>query len=186
MDSRTKILLGFLVFLIAAKFVLEPLINWQNDEVARLSIEEKRLEKMSFAATNLPELEQSYEQLLNASHEQENGFFSLGEEQSFTLQRQQELEKSLQEMGLSSQSFGWSQPIDIEGSEISTYRAEIKLNGTLSDFIKWHVELEKSTPLIQIDSINLRMDRRRGNPDKMGNISADLVVSLRALKAGRG
>lgn len=165
--------------LFAIKFVVLPILEWQNERLVSINLESKRLAKLSLASENIPQASASLTQYQTANAKLADLFFN--QEPSFQLKRQQQLEKTLERFSLSAQRFGWSEAISLEKQNVIKYRADMQLKGRFVDFLRWHIEIGTLAPVIQVERFSLR--RNRVAKGKLGLITVDVNLAFYAREA---
>lgn len=173
------ILIGFLTVLLAIRFLIMPIFDWQTETVERLAIDEKRLDKLETSGENLPLLQGQFQLIQKVSDGLDEIVHTLSSEQQFKLEQQQKLENLLEQYNLSSLRFGWSESISLSEQGADMYRAQIQLKGKLSDFIPLHLELESNSPVIQVSGLEVRLDRQTRT--QLGTATIDLELSFYTL-----
>jgi hypothetical protein len=180
-SSRKKVLLVLMSLLVSIKFILQPILDWQDEEMLRLNIEQRRIHKLTNASQRLPQLELQLVALRDNVSDHKRLFFEWQPSERFKLEKQQLIEGLLSRMGLDVQRLGWGEPIEYAGGQVIQYRAELEIKGELPDMIKWHVELEKLMPIIQVNYFSFRKVKGYGN--RANNISANIQLDFYALNS---
>lgn len=174
MLKNKKTLLLILGALVATKWVILPIFEWQNQKLDELSIAYALLQKSEDA------IRQQNNYLARASAikselKKGEGYFFANTD-NIRLQIQRELEELWSRYNVSVKGFQYlDSSIENENSKLTKYIMDIDVEGNIFDFIEMHQALSQleTTPRFYITEFNLSSKRRR---DDIVNFRGNLIV----------
>jgi hypothetical protein len=136
------VLVGTLVLLLLAKFVVMPLLEWQNDMLLEYKYLKNRLNKenqiLNASSDNAILLEKLN---ANISHASEL-YYSASSEVEFKLERQQHIESLLTDRKLSLSSLAWEPAQTIPHSQLKKFDATMVVSGNGVNLINFIIHVE--------------------------------------------
>lgn len=174
MFDKNPLLILFLLALLSLKFLLIPMLEWQNDIVWELSQNSKRLSRSLNAINNIQKNEQHLEELENINKKVEALFYPYSDSSSFQLEKQQWLEKMVSELGLTVTNIGWSYVADVVDVPARRYRLDIGLSGPTSKIPELFLVLESQQQWIQVYQFSFSFAGQEGSD--LGKVSGNVEV----------
>jgi Tfp pilus assembly protein PilO len=172
--SNKKHLLIVMFGLVAMRFIVVPLLSWQDDLVADLETKQSRLtkgrnlvERKEQIDSGIEKLEQHKKALIN------NYFLSDRGMDELKLRSQQRIESLLSEHSLQVRSFNWVS--DIPGA-IQETRAQVSFSGKTKDVAQFQLALAQAPQLINLVELSLRLNGLVGNT--LGQADGTAVLAL--------
>jgi len=171
-------LIVIVVMLVIAKFIVVPVINWQDTIIADINLLTKKQAKITRVLAQEDEnteLDLKLKALLEVSDEL---FVVTKNESSFKLEQQKMLETLLINHKLKSQNIGWQTPQLLTSLALTRYPIQLRFTGKTSDVIEFTALLENQKQLIEIDTFSYSF---KGQNEKLlGQITASLILNLYA------
>ena len=148
-------LLILMAALLLIKFVIQPFLSWQIDQVDHLKLLNARFVKQQALVDSESEflamtesLQQNIEQVVSQLHVADR---------NTKLQIQKDVEQSLAKHNLSISGFNWRSN---ELVNQNFYQLSVEFSGRLEDIYRWQLALSKSTPIVDMPDWGLRKSRR--------------------------
>lgn len=142
-DKRKQQLLLVLALLLFAKFILQPLLQWQSEKRDQIQLAEKRLTRGEQAIAESQDYQQRIEKLDETLSALKGKLFSPMEETAFRLEQQSWLENKLAQFNLEADSVSWS-PIKELSNGVTQHRMDITVIGDVDDVVRFHRSLEQN------------------------------------------
>jgi len=182
--KKHALLLIILTFLLLAKFLYMPIIEWQNALIIEINTIEKKLRKIEGVLGN-------EEKILHANKQYEQQFaitkhlfFAQNSQATFKLQQQQMLEKVFEKSNIKITRFGWENTIPLVDLQVEHYPLKVYLSGKISDFVKLTTQLERYSPFIEVSGLVLVVKKQTSSNlgETKGNISLNLYAEYLPIK----
>jgi len=160
--------------LLLARFLIVPVIDWQNDTLFGLNLEKGQLQKMRNllkSEAQLLDLAQAYDAELSALQE-----VLFNDTELLKLSVQAELMKTISAAELSVRSFSWV--FDKDGPH-RTLRAQVSYSGSFGDSIKMLWTLDASPRMFRVvDSRHMIKSQKK---DSLGTVEGFLTLEVYAV-----
>lgn len=181
--DQYPILISILVLLFTARFVLVPVIDWQNEALWEIQQKEKRSLKSQHAISNTSENQQLLASLSEQKSNTESYLFDFLNESEFRLEQQQRMEQLVDKIGLKINNIGWSYSGELIDAPVIRHQMQLNIGGNTTDMPKFHLMLEEQKHWLQVDrfTINLRNQRNL----RLGNAQMSLDLSFFQLMGSR-
>jgi len=175
-QPKHQLALAALVLLVSLKFIVVPLIDWQNTQLAQLTNLEKRAAKSQNVIANQGQISQS-QQSINAQLEAINELFvNYQREGEFKLAMQQQLEQTVASNQLQINTSSWLPSIAVANNQLIRHQLRLNLKGKMRDFITLITHLESQTPKAELKSLNINIKGQK--TDALGNMSGSLELAF--------
>lgn len=174
--KKYALLLSFVVVLLIAKFLVVPIIEWQNAMVAEIRLFEKKQHKISSVLKNNAYNKQLNKDL-NAELEKINQlFYPFQTDAAFKLAQQKEIEALLAKHKLILENIGWKVSSVFAAVSVIQYPVKIAINGKSTDIINFIGELDKYEKYIEVVNFNLSFQGQ--NNQQLGRLTGNLSLNL--------
>jgi len=176
--KKHAMLLSFMAILIIAKLVIMPVFDWQNNQLKKIVLLEKKQQKISEVLTGQSTTQALNIQLSKINKQGDGLFFAYQDESAFKLKQQKKLEGLLAEYDLKSERIAWQVTIEIGELMLKRYQVQIGLKGKTNKIIKLMMALESNDKRIEVKGFNVSF---KGQRDKnLGQITGKLTLQLYA------
>jgi len=180
---KSKWLLGLLVGLALLKFVIVPLLVWQEDKAINIGLLKDKISKGQNLLSNQQDLELSLAELQQVEQELYKNILSQdNSETAFQLRTQKAIDILLAKYDLSVRNSNWLSPID--NGAVLEHRLELNLRGAVKDFALLTLEIEQQLPKINTIEVSGLLSNMRPAAMKLGNFNGKLIVSAWQAKGG--
>jgi len=171
MQNKNTLLL-ILGGIILIKYMLMPIIEWQNDSVEQLVVLNKKLDKSLGFINELPRLEQEKVKLADFLKTIKLDVDTYQDISRYQLDKQREIEKVFAENKIIIKSFNWRDIVKIgNGSQL---KLMIRYSGKLKDFISLHMAISQFNRSVEVTNFGLNI---RTQTDKsLGDITGSIVL----------
>ncbi|MDN3484899.1 GspMb/PilO family protein [Pseudoalteromonas sp. APC 3224] len=175
-QPKHQLALGALVILIALKFLIVPLFDWQNSQLAQLANLQKRAVKSQNVIVNQSQINQA-QQTINAQLKAVNSLFvDYQRESEFKLAMQQQIEQTIANNQLQINTSSWLPSITVASNQLIRHQLRLNLKGKMRDFINFITLLESKTPKAELKSLNINLKGQKS--DGLGNMSGSLELAF--------
>lgn len=169
--KRQPILLSLLVILLSCRFIVVPIIDWQNQSLEQTQGLQKKQQKTEIAIHREADNQEQLQVLEKQNIDFQALFFIATSETKFKLERQQWLEALLAKHNLKGTNIGWSNSSNVINTEVIKHSLQLRLEGNASDLPKFQYEIESTEQWIEINNftvffrkqINLNLGRIRAS-----------------------
>ena len=175
--KKHRFLLALITLLLVIKFIIVPLMEWQDSMVIDLKAKEKKLAKIEKVLSEQSVVTADREKLELMLDNTEKLFFATQAESVFKLNQQQAFEKLLTKHQITTVNFSWEAKTELTPLKLIRYQIKTRLDGQFENLVSLYVDLENSKPWLQINDFNLSTS---GNVDNsLGFVrSGNLTLSL--------
>lgn len=175
-QPKHQLALAALVLLVSLKFIVVPLIDWQNTQLAQLANLQKRAVKSQNVIINQSQINQA-QQTINAQLEAINELFvNTQREGEFKLAMQQQIEQTIANNQLQINTSSWLPSIAVANNQLIRHQLRLNLKGKMRDFINLITLLESKTPKAELKSLNINLKGQK--TDELGNMSGSLELAF--------
>jgi hypothetical protein len=179
--KKHALALSFIAILFSLKFILIPIIDWQNEQINSVLILERKIAKIENLLLSDDLFNEQHTNLSNALSNIEHGVFSYQEESTFQLQQQKIVESDLLKNALKISSIGWGNVVELDGLPLLQYPLEYRITGKTNKIIEYLIQLKTQDKLPDIKALNLSF--RNQNQGELGSISARVRVTYYMFKS---
>jgi len=184
LQNKHKIMLAMVSVLVLIRFVIVPILAWQDEKIAKIQSSNQRIAKAEKVIARLPKITLALEKL-QLSNQSTEAFFTKAQSlPAFKLEQQQQIESLFKRFDIKVNNFNWA--ADIPG-KISQSRAKINFEGKTSDLARLHLAIAGLPTLIKVTqwTANIKKKRRRrgrkakkdnGNIKTLGIAGGSLVL----------
>lgn len=175
-QPKHQLALGVLVILIALKFLIVPLFDWQNSQLAQLANLQKRAVKSQNVIINQSQINQA-QQTINAQLKAVNSLFvDYQRESEFKLAMQQQIEQTIANNQLQINTSSWLPSITVANNQLIRHQLRLNLKGKMRDFISLIILLESQTPKAELKSVNINLKGQ--NNKSLGRVEGIIELAF--------
>lgn len=175
-QPKHQLALGALVILIALKFLIVPLFDWQNSQLAQLANLQKRAVKSQNVIVNQSQINQA-QQTINAQLKAVNSLFvDYQRESEFKLAMQQQIEQTIANNQLQINTSSWLPSITVASNQLIRHQLRLNLKGKMRDFINFITLLESKTPKAELKSLNINLKGQ--NNESLGRVEGTIELAF--------
>ncbi|TMP66225.1 hypothetical protein CWB76_18550 [Pseudoalteromonas sp. S1609] len=175
-QPKHQLALGALVILIALKFLIVPLFDWQNSQLAQLANLQKRAVKSQNVIINQSQINQA-QQTINAQLKAVNSLFvDYQRESEFKLAMQQQIEQIIANNQLQINTSSWLPSITVANNQLIRHQLRLNLKGKMRDFINLIILLESKTPKVELKSLNINLKGQ--NNESLGRVEGTVELAF--------
>lgn len=160
--KKYKTLLLILTGLLLAKFVIVPVLAWQDNIILENKNIQKRLNKAKSLLSNNEQLVAQSNELNETVSNLEKAVFKATPEAEFKLAQQKKLESIVKKNNLKLMNFGWQIISTDEDLNIKRFQIQLSLNGNTTDIIRFMAELEALEQHVDFSDFNIAPKKRGG------------------------
>ena len=170
-----KNLLGITIFLVVVKFLLLPILAWQENKIQDLTAKYRQLTKIS----DVVEAQDDYSRILSElkmSVKDAEGYFYVDSD-ALKLTIQKDMESIFEINGLVLRSFNWV--LDSKDNQ-RRLRAKVSFSGNQEQMIRTYWDLSANPQLVQL--IESRQKMKFDRPGQLGATEGNVTLEFYALK----
>ena len=169
-------LLSIIFLLVVIKFAIIPVFTWQDKILAKITLLEKKQNKINSLLKNSKSNNRISDELTLMLTPANKLLFPLQKEATFKLRQQESLETLLAKYKLQVQHVGWQTSTTFSGLAMVRYPIDIRFSGKTLAVIDLVSELESITPRIEISDFNFSF--RGQTENNLGQITAKITLYL--------
>jgi len=170
-----KLMIQIIVVLLLAKFVIVPVLEWQNEQIDIVNRQSKQLNKGLKLLENKSELVEHLGKLRSELQVQSQLIAGKGESAiSYQLNVQKQIEALLEKYELTSRSITWLNPA-VKGNT-EEHKLELQLKGSLKNFISLIMEIEQQKPKLAVVEYKSNVSKMYPQRQKLGQFLGKLVI----------
>ena len=173
-QPKQQIALGVLALLIVLKFIVVPLFDWQNEQLANLANLQKRVSKSQNVIANQTQITQSQQRISAQLKAINSLFINYKPEDEFKLAMQQQIEKTVANQQLQINTSNWLPSILVANKQLMRHQLRLSIKGKMLDFTKLITELESVTPKAELKTFNI--NSKGQNAEQLGRV--DGIIEL--------
>lgn len=173
--KKHSLALSFIAALLFLRFLLIPLIQWQNDQIVTIAMLERKIEKVDVFLQSEDLFNEQYLALSNALTNLEYHIFLYQDESTFQLKQQKIVESNLLKSTLKISSIGWQNTIASNDLPLLLFSLEFRVSGKTNKIIEYLTQLQSQEKTPDIQAINLSF--RNQNQGSLGSISARVRIT---------
>jgi len=174
--KKHTLLLLTLSFLLLAKFIFLPVIDWQNTMISEIQLLEKKSLKVARVIAGQSSTSKTN---LTLSKEVERGnklFYSHQAPSKFKLTQQKMVESLLDKYQLKSQNIGWQTPSELISLQVIRYPLQLRFSGKTLDVIKFIAATETFERNMEVNNFNLSLKRQ--DDSSLGYFNGKLTLNF--------
>ena len=171
-DKKRKLMVGALVVLLIARFILVPIFDWQQEQIVQIAAKEQRLIKTNNIIARLPQINLALAKLKQSNQQQQSRYFSHKTTNAFKLQLQQRIDKIFSQYDLKVTNFNWVAEI---AGDITQARASISFDGQTKDFAKLQLAIAQLPELLNVNQWTLHI--KRMSASSLGNAKGSIILT---------
>lgn len=164
-------MLYVLALLLIIRFILVPILEWQQTQIDSIKSKELQLSKTNHVIDNVAEMNEALQRLTNSNQEKQVRYFEQTSTNAFKLQLQQQVESLFSQYELKITNFSWV--TDLPG-QISQARAKISFEGSTVSFAKVQIAISQLPKFLNIAQWDLRIVGM--NDNKLGKANGSIVL----------
>lgn len=167
-------LLTLLVVLASVKFIVMPILDWQNNKLVELRLSEKRLAKSEYAIANQDKIEPRLASLNEQVGATNSRLFPHQDENTFKLEQQKQLESLIARLGLKVNGIGWLNSTSSDDA-IMRYQMQLNVGGDGVKIPQLFAAIEGGERWISIDDFTVAF--RRQGKQYIGESNARITLN---------
>lgn len=163
-QNRNQLLLVLLAALLMIKFVLIPLMEWQDEELAALALTQQKLQRAEGLLAKKDELRNEQSRMQAKLAEALAGVPKVADIQQVRVESLQKMQRLLEPNGVTVSLFDIASVQPLDNTDVSAAILNIELKGTLPQLALAHFELEQKFPNLVINQFRLsggKIDRKK-------------------------
>ena len=168
-------LTGLLVLLLVLKFLLVPLIQWQNETLWSIKQNHKRLSRADTATVNISANQRQLGTLKLQLEQIQSVFYPPQKEASFKLEQQQLLESVLAEHNFKVSNIGWTYSAQVLGQPLIKHQLSVSFDGQTFDLPNLYLALDNNSQWIDVLGFSFNLIGQNENSLGKFRGSLDLV-----------
>tara|TARA_R110002167_G_scaffold366448_1_gene597397 strand:- start:20056 stop:20679 length:624 start_codon:yes stop_codon:yes gene_type:complete len=172
--KKHALALSLIAILIIVKFILVPVIDWQDNTLTNIRLLEKKQIKIENVLNDQTRNLSKKRQLIDIVTDMEVAFFPYQSESAFKISQQKKLEALLSKYNLLSQNIGWQTSTVFDELSITRYPVQLRFQGELLDVITFFSVLESEQRKIKIADFNLSLKGQ--NEQELGTVNGRIVL----------
>jgi hypothetical protein len=150
-------LTGLLVLLLVLKFLLVPLIQWQNETLWSIKQNHKRLSHAATASVNMSTNQRELSRLQQQLKQIQGVFYPPQKEASFKLEQQQLLESLLAKHHFTVSNIGWTYSAQVLGQPLIKHQLSVSFDGDTFDLPSLYLTLDRNPQWIDVMSFSFNL-----------------------------
>lgn len=175
-QPKHQLALGLLGVLLALKFAVMPLIEWQNEQLSTIANLQKRVGKSQSVIANQAQINQAQQQI-GAQLDAVNSLFFKHQAQSeFKLTKQQRIEQTVAHNQLQITSSNWLPSILVANGQLMRHSLRLSIKGSMLDYTNLITELESTTPKGELRTFNINVKGQRSK--KLGRVEGSIELAF--------
>ena len=167
-------LLGLVAILAVLRFVLVPILDWQDEQVLQLNLLEKRFSKVNELLVNDANYEGQFQAIEDAYQAERARLFTVVDEANFKLQQQVLIENIMAKYELKVNNFGWNPAISKDAFGVFIYPAVLRIEGSSFSLMQAMSEIEALPQAVLIADFEFRVQNQFA--DSLGRASGRMVL----------
>ncbi len=163
-----------IVLLLCMKFLLYPVLEWQDAQIINLQLLKNKYLKTTELNKQKDTIEKYYQDISMKLQGVKGVVFEPMKETELQLQQQKWLEGLLAKNFISYRNIGWEKPTLVDGNnDIIKHSVNLSLKGDINDIVSLYISLETNIHFTSIDSFNFNI---KGNDQT--KLDGRLVLSF--------
>jgi len=168
-------LIAIIASLSVLKFVLIPIVQWQDTKVTKIAQLQKQLTKGQDLLQHQTELTQQLGQLMAKTNLVLSSVAANEKSAAdYQIHTQQMLDKLLEKHGLSVRTMDWLNPVN--NGFLEQQRIEIAFSGRVKHLIEFIRDVEQLTPKLAVVELRDNISKMWPEDHKLGNFMGKIVL----------
>jgi hypothetical protein len=180
--KRQPLLVGLLFLLLSIRFVIVPIIDWQNQSLEQIKSLQKKQQKTQVAIDREADNQMQLQNLESQKVAFNRLFFAAGNEAKFKLERQQWLEALLARHKLKVVNIGWMNSAKMQNVDVFKHSLQFGFEGHGTNIPAFQSEIEDSKEWIQLVSLSISMSKQ--NKLELGQARGNYQLNFFQLMTG--
>lgn len=158
--KKHKMALSLIALLVSIKFILIPILEWQDEQLVEISLLEKQTSRIDKVLDNKQQIEDYSARLKNTLASSEQLFLLASDSSAFELAQQQWLESKLKQYDLDANNIGWTPPYQDADSKLQGHNVQLNIDGKTTNIIAFIQDLQSQLHYIEIQAFNISLKRQ--------------------------
>jgi len=171
MQSKQRSMLILLTFLLVIKFVIIPILDWQQEQITKIQVMSKRLTKVEQVLERLPTIKVALKSVQEENSLLQEKYYNNTSINTFKLQLQQQIERLFEQHNLTVKNFNWV--LGVKG-KLDQERANISFRGKTKDFALLQIAIARLPKLINTAQWTLHI--KKMNDESLGEANGTLIL----------
>lgn len=176
LEPKQQVALGIIGVLLVLKFIVVPLVDWQAEQVNLISNLQKRAAKSQGVIKNQIVIDAQQQQITQQLEQINRLFVAPQKDTEFKLAMQQQVEQLMAKYQLQINNSNWLVSLKVADNTLMRHQLTLNISGKLLNFQKILVELETSTPIIQVSDFNMRIKGQ--SEQELGQVDGTIELSF--------
>ena len=168
--------LSIILVLAILKFLVVPVLQWQDQTVEQTQLLQTRLSKAKSLLASKEQLESRSSQITERLEQLKAHIYEPESAQQLKLSIQKQVERMLQNYDLDVSSLGWQNVIDLEQAPLTKVQLEYTFTGSGQDVIAYLLKLSSQPKWADYESLNVNV--RRQKPGRLGRMTVRSRVAF--------
>ncbi len=152
--KQHRVLLSFIAILVFIKFVVIPVLDWQETVIIDIQNKERKLEKASQLIKRSGSFQEDRKLISAQLKEAEQLFFSLQVDSDFKLTQQKYLEQLMATHNLNVENFGWQTSSVNDSMLLKKYQVQVRFSGNITDLVNFIISLDQHSKRYEVTNFN--------------------------------
>jgi hypothetical protein len=145
------------VLLVILKFLLVPLVQWQNNTLWSISQNDKRLSRATDAITNINSKRGQLGTLQQKLDQLQTFFYPSQDEASFKLEQQQWVEALIAEHNFKVSNIGWTYSAQVLGQPLIKHQLSVSFYGVTFELPNLYLALDSNPQWIDVTGFSFNL-----------------------------
>lgn len=168
--NKHPIAIGLIAILLCFKIIFIPIIDWQDQKLAKLALLDKKIDKINYLLSNEDVIEQQSQEIEIRLNDVSERFFPAQNGDKFKLEQQKLIESHLKQYELSITNIGWKNRSDVSGVPLKAFRIEYGVSGKTVKVIDYLLSITNQEPMVELTGLTFKF--RKQSIGKLGSVSA--------------
>jgi len=164
--KRHSLALSLVAILCIIKFIIFPIVDWQNEKFSELYLLERQVVKSETLVNNKQSIDANVLKINMAIDQLSKVLYSADEKVDFELKKQQWFEEQIKSYKLTMKNFGWENPKFEKNTNVSEKIAKIQIDGATKNIIDFMLYLDVNEKHHKISSLSINVKGQ--NSDALG------------------
>lgn len=170
--KNKPLLLGALAVLFLLKFVVVPVIEWQDEAITETKNLQSKIDKSQSYIKDLPNLLKYKEELDLSLSKTKEMIERYNDASRYQISKQRQFEALFKEHQLTMSSSNWRDVVKTDNG--STFQLQVQFNGMLNDFIAFQMQVNAMRPSVTITNLGLNI--RGQSAASLGSMTGNMVI----------
>jgi len=179
-NTRQMFLLSIVAVLLVVKFIIVPVLDWQNEIKTEIENKSRQLAKMERATDNVDDYQRHIKELNQSIEHQLKLFYPFSLESKFKIDYQKRLEAIAAEHNVLLTNIGWNSVLTVSEQRLEQYEVAVYYRGETIDFARFIKAIESTEQVTNVKDLNMSFRGQRD--EKLGKISGNFVLNFYMVK----